>query len=71
MRNLEGVFESVKMCVISRRRSEVTYFIPKVNWQFLRLLLMEIPGPASAKYLLNVTVTAVLSATEMWVINIR
>jgi len=42
---------------------------PNVNTQFLRLLAMEITGPASAKNLLNVTVTAVPAATELWVMG--
>jgi len=67
MRNLQGVCKRDKMSVTSKLRSRITYLIPNVNWQFLRLLLRETPGPASAKYLLNVTVTAVLLAIELWV----
>jgi len=65
MRNLQGVCKRDKMSVTSKIRGGITYLIPNVNWQFLRLLLRETPGPASAKYLLNVTVTAVLLAIEI------
>jgi len=58
------------MSIVSKYRSGVTYLTPNVNWQFLRLELMAIPGPASAQYWLNVTVTAVLSATTPWVMSV-
>ena len=35
-----------------------TYLTPRVSWQFLRFIVMGIPGPAWAKYLLNVMFTA-------------
>ena len=66
MRNPQELCESDKMCITSKDRSETMYFTPNVNWQFSRLLLMGTPGPASASYLLNVTVTAVLFAIELW-----
>jgi len=70
MRNLEGLCQSIKVCITKQRRSGITYLTPNVSWQFLRLLLIVIFGPASAKYWLNVTVTAVLSAIGMWVMGI-
>jgi len=70
MRSLQGVCTSDKMGIKSKFRRGSTYLIPNVNWQFLRLLPMEIPGPASAEYWLKVTVTAVLSAIELWVTGI-
>ena len=70
MRNLEGLCENDKVCVTSKHGRGIRYLTPNVNAQFLRLLEMEIPGPASAKNLLNVTVTAVLATTDLWVMGV-
>jgi len=65
MRNLEGPCENDKVRVASKHKRGIRYLTPNVNAQFLRLLVMEIPGPASAKNLLNVTVTAFLATTDL------
>ena len=70
MRNLEGLCESGKVCVTSKHKRGITYLTPNINTQFLRLLVMPIVGPASAENLLNVTVTAVLAAIELRVMDV-
>jgi len=52
------------------KRTEIAYLIPNFNWQLLRLLVIGTPGPAWTSYLLNVTLTEVLSTIELWVICI-
>lgn len=70
MKNLEELCKNDKVCVMTKHRSGFAYLTPNVNWQYLRLLTMEIPGPASASNWLNLRVTAVLSAIGLWAISI-
>jgi len=66
MRNLEELCES-EAYVMSTNRTGITYLIPNFNPQFLRVWLIETPGPISASNLLKETVTELLSAVELWV----
>ena len=49
MRNLEELCESFKVSVTSKHGGGITYLTPNSKVQLLRLLLVAIPGPASAE----------------------